>query len=129
MSGFAAITTLADTNSNGLPDAWEAAYGSSLPLADADGDGLLNWQEYQAGTDPTNALSHLKIVSMLWSNQTLRLDFDAISNRAYAVQFKSAVDGTNWTTLQKRVAGRLNRTETIIDSPATNRFYRIVTPP
>jgi hypothetical protein len=130
VSGFAAITTLADANGNGLPDSWETTYGAGQPLEDADGDGLLNWEEYQAGTDPTNALSGLRVSSMLWSNDTLRLEFEAVSNKTYAIQYKSPVDGTNWLTLQEFVGRRVNRLESFIDPTAnTNRFYRLVTPP
>jgi hypothetical protein len=130
VSGFAPITTLADTNSNGLPDTWETTYGTSLPFEDVDGDGMLNWQEYRAGTDPTNALSNLKVTSMIGSNLTVRLDFDAVSSKAYAVQYKTAVDGTNWTTLHQLPARRTDHLETILDGPIlSNRFYRVVTPP
>lgn len=49
----------ADANTNGLPDGWEARFVlPDLPgLADSDGDGFGNAQEYWAATDPTNALS------------------------------------------------------------------------
>lgn len=48
----------ADTNGNGLSDSWEALYGLSDPNGDADGDGLSNLQEMQAGTDPRDSTSH-----------------------------------------------------------------------
>ncbi len=46
-----------DTNHNGLPDAWEQAFGVSDPNGDPDGDGATNLQEYLAGTDPLDATS------------------------------------------------------------------------
>ena len=53
----ATLTVLADVDHDGLPDVWEAAYGlsSSNPLdraLDADGDGVSNYDEFVAGTDP-----------------------------------------------------------------------------
>jgi len=66
-SGVGVVTlvmpVLADSNSNGLPDAWESAYGVSDPDGDADGDGMTNLQEYRANTNPTNAASVLRITS------------------------------------------------------------------
>ena len=52
-----AVAPLVDANHNGLPDAWEKAFGVSDPNADPDGDGATNIQEYLAGTDPLDAAS------------------------------------------------------------------------
>ncbi len=127
-SNFGVITTLADIDLDGLPDAWESTYGVGNPLADTDGDGMLDWQEYQAGTDPTNALSHLKISSMVWSNAALQFQFQAMSNKTYGIQYKSSLNPSNWQSLAEMVGRRTNRLESIQDRPLTNRFYRIVTP-
>ena len=46
-----------DTDSDGMPDAWEVQYFGDLtqnPYGDYDGDWLYNVDEYQQGTDPTN---------------------------------------------------------------------------
>ena len=53
------ITILADSDADGLPDAWESAYPGLDPSADdagadPDGDGLLNIDEYLFATDPTD---------------------------------------------------------------------------
>jgi hypothetical protein len=46
---------------------WLASYGlpsdGSADYVDSDGDGMNNWQEYLAGTNPTNASSLFKITS------------------------------------------------------------------
>ena len=58
------VVAPADTNANGLPDNWESSYGLSDPAADPDADGLANWKEYLANTNPTNNASALRIVSV-----------------------------------------------------------------
>lgn len=57
----------ADSDSDGMSDGWEVGHGLD-PLnddarADPDGDGLLNWEEYVAGTDPTKWTLLLSLLS------------------------------------------------------------------
>ena len=130
--GSATIVTLADSDGDGIPDAWESAYATNStaldPFGDLDGDGFLNWKEYVAGTDPTNALSCLKVDSLVTSPGAI-VSFQAVSNRTYTVQFNDALGVNPWSKLAQVIALATNRVEFIPD-PAytTNRFYRLVTP-
>ena len=48
-------STVVDTNNNGLPDYWENQYPcvkDADPAGDADGDGVSNLDEFNAGSDP-----------------------------------------------------------------------------
>lgn len=49
------IPAAADTNLNGLADAWELTFGQTDPNADPDGDGRNNLTEQNAGTDPLDS--------------------------------------------------------------------------
>src|SRR5207245_568602 len=76
-SGIAApvitVLVLADSDNDGLPDEWELANHlnptNALDAAsDTDGDGMKNWEEYVAGTDPRDPLSRLSIEPFTVSN-------------------------------------------------------------
>jgi hypothetical protein len=57
------------------------------------------------------------------------VQFAAISNRTYTVQFTDNLSSDIWSRLADVVARASNRVETFTD-PAwtTNRFYRVVLP-
>ena len=59
----ATVTRAADENGNGIPDAWEVAYGLAganvAADADPDHDGRTNLEEYNAGTNPILAEDYL----------------------------------------------------------------------
>jgi hypothetical protein len=127
------VTTLADSDGDGIPDVWESQYGFSPNNAadrnfDSDGDGMSNWAEYIAGTEPTNALSYLK-VDLRALPGLVTVSFNAISNKTYTVQYTDKLGLTPWQKLADVVARSANRLETISDGNwTTNRFYRIATP-
>ena len=131
-SASATLTFLTDSDGDSLPNNWEQTYFSSTtagdPLADSDGDGMLNWQEYVAGTNPTNALSYLKLDATSTCGSAT-LTFEAVSNRTYSIFFTDGLEPSAWTKLADFVARTTNRLESIPDLNAkTNRFYRIITP-
>jgi hypothetical protein len=135
LSTVASLTILADFDTDGLPDAWEAASGFPTNSAanatdDPDGDTLANWQEYIAGTDPTNAMSYLKVEHLLTTPESRQVQFTAISNRTYSVVYKNALENSDWSELASFAARVTNRTETAIDlSPLPpQRLYRVMTP-
>jgi hypothetical protein len=133
LSAPAFLTIVMDSDGDGLSDAWETAHGlnSMNPLDsadDQDGDGMLNWQEYIAGTDPTNSLNYLKIDDIeAGSGSTLA--FGAISNRTYSILYSDDPEAGTWSKLLDLLARPTNRVEFVIDPDSTaKRFYRIATP-
>jgi hypothetical protein len=95
---------------------------------DSDGDGASDRDEHLAGTDPTNALSVLKII-LSATNQTV-LTFIAQSNLSYSVQWRTNVFVPTWKNLTSVTATASVRT-ILVDTataPAAERYFRVVTP-
>jgi hypothetical protein len=127
------LTFLTDADGDGLPDAWETAFGFGVNNPadaglDADGDTLSNRAEYLAGTDPTNASSCLRIDR--WGvGGGVWVEFQAVSNRTYTVECAEALGEQLWRKLADVLARRTNHLESVFDpAPASNRFYRLITP-
>ena len=83
-----------DWDGNGLPDAWERYHflreGGVDPDADDDGDGLCNYGEYLAGTDPRDKSSTFSVRQMLDSGnapepRTLLLVWPSAEGRVYDI--------------------------------------------
>jgi hypothetical protein len=133
---LAVITPDSDTDGDGLPDQWETDHGlrpddPSDASRDEDHDGLSNGQEYQAGTNPTNALSALRLepASLVGAGRdVLVLQFNAVAHKSYTVQCRPALhqgSWTNWWNLDAQPTHRLVSTNVL---PGSAAFYRLVTP-
>jgi hypothetical protein len=132
-SAGAVITVLADTDGDGIPDEWENQYGFDSGSAtnrdlDADGDKMSNWAEYIAGTNPTNALSYLRVDAQSIGLGAM-ISFGAISNRTYTIQYSDGLESAQWFRLGD-VGARTNNRVEVLNDPAftTGRYYRVVIP-
>jgi hypothetical protein len=113
--------------------AWLQSYG--LPTdssADyADHDGMNNWQEWVAGTDPTNAASVLRLQAPLINPLGLLLRWSSDTNHAYFVQRATSLKTPlSFTTLLSDITG-LPGTTAYTDATASPSngaaFYRVGT--
>jgi hypothetical protein len=137
--GLSATSSLARfTFQSGDPfHAWLASYGlpadGSADYLDSDNDGANNWQEYMAGTDPTNANSVFKITSYkIMSDTQFILQWSSVSNRHYDVM--SATNLTSGGSGFAPLAGATNLVGTPPENTWTNSmssllpattFYRV----
>jgi len=119
-------------------DEWKIAFFGSLTNSqagdnvDADGDGALNWQEYLAGTNPTNALSCLKFSSASLSTNGVSgvaVNWLTAPGKTYLLQSSAALNGANWTAINTN-SGDGNEYQVIVTNFSGNaRFYQILLQP
>ncbi|MBU6400900.1 MAG: fibronectin type III domain-containing protein, partial [Verrucomicrobia bacterium] len=128
---FTGNYTFADTNHNGIPDAWELQYfGTVSPnrtiTTDTDGDGMTDYAEFIAGTNPTNALSYLSLdPPERLVNGTLRLDWAAVPGRAYQLQGSTNLLDWNAYSDWTRAATNLGSVTLPTLDPAVPCFFRL----
>jgi hypothetical protein len=100
---FSGNYTFLDMNHNGISDAWEMAYFGSVTtnrtqFTDSDGDGMSDYAEFIAGTNPTNAASKFDILSVtVQSNRFVQMRWAAVPGRIYQVESSTNLAG--WTPL------------------------------
>ncbi len=138
----------ADRDGDRTPDVWETANGFNPDnpgdgALDTDGDGMLNSEEFLAGTNPRDAQSYFWVdfggISR-FTNQANgqvfvnhSVQFNAASNRTHFVQTNANPSGDTWGNFLILQGTLTNRVQDVIDAqPLTNRaprrFYRVVTP-
>jgi len=113
--------------------AWLQQYGlptdGSADLSDPDHDGANNWQEWLAGTNPTNASSALKITSATRTNNPpgIVLTWASQITRIYYLQRSANLKQSSFSTIQDNIAGQpgtTSYTDTTAVGPGPF-FYRV----
>jgi hypothetical protein len=112
--------------------AWLQQYGlstdGSADFTDPDGDGMNNWQEWRCGTNPTNALSALRMLSPSVSATNVAVIWQSVAGVNYFI-----VRGTNiavsgsFSTIATNIAGQPGTT-TYADTNSFGTgsiFYRV----
>ncbi len=120
-----------DSDGDGMDDDWEMAYFSTLSrngMGDFDGDGASDVAEFQAGTDPTDLGSTLRVISITSLNGGhTRLVWSASPGRTYRVQFRNGLSDDSWREVPATVTANGTTANWVDSSPAIrDRYYRVV---
>jgi hypothetical protein len=83
---------------NGLP------IDGSADFLDPDGDGMNNWQEWISGTNPTNALSCLRLLSATSAGGNLTVSWQSVPGVNYFLE-RSANLGSPFTLVLTNIVG------------------------
>jgi hypothetical protein len=125
---------LLDLDGDGMPDAWELSHGLTDPNEDADGDGLSNYHEFLAGTEPRDKDDALRIASVVRTVQSQQLNvvlsFYARSNKTYSIT-RRVLPAESWSALLHVTAQPTNQFLRFTNNVApteTGAFFRLTTP-
>ena len=113
--------------------AWLQQYGlptdGSADLSDLDQDGLNTWQEWVAATNPTNALSTVRITSATKTDNPAGfvVTWESQTTRKYCLQRSMDLGQPEFPTIQSNIVGQADTTS-YTDTNAAGPgpfFYRV----
>ena len=93
--------------------------------ADPDGDGLTNYQEYLAGTSPTDSADALRILDMDDAANGMTIRWRSAADRVYAIEVATGVAGPYVPVAQGIVGTPPENDYTDSANRGANAFYRI----
>ena len=118
----------ADGDGSVTEQEFQAGRTEQFTQQDADGDGISNLGEWLAGTDPQDPDSYLRLDAVRKPSGGAELRFTAVANRSYTVLKAGALPTPVWNTFTNIPAATTNRSITVPLPAAAMEFYRVVTP-
>jgi hypothetical protein len=109
---------------------YSLATDGSGDYEDSDGTGMVNWQKWIAGLNPTNPASVLAMTSVASTNASsgITINWQSVSNRTYYLQRSSDLAAQPaFSVIQNNIVGQAGTTS-YTDASATNGvpyFYRV----
>jgi len=91
--------------------------------ADTDGDGMNNYAEYVAGTEPTNQQSIFFLQAGL-SNTAGIVQFGSVSNRLYNIYWRTNISAGDWVLFRTNLAGNDAVISVSVSNQPAPSFYR-----
>jgi len=115
-----------------LPYAWLLLYGlptdGSADYADSDSDGHNNWQEWCCRTDPTNALSVVRLLTPISEGSNLTVTWESVAGRNYFLERAPDLSSASaFRQIATNVLAQSNTTSYVDTNGmgASPRFYRV----
>jgi len=95
--------------------------------ADGDGDGVSNWSEFKAGTNPADPKSHLRVAAQGKSQAgRLTLRWPSALNKKYTVEAAPSLNSAQWSVLDKDLNGTGQEMEfSPGESGGSAQFFRV----
>lgn len=134
---YTAVNRYTDSVGDSIPDWWRAHYfgGSgtatnflSEATADPDLDGMDNYHEYLASTNPTNALSYFQIQSVAATATNCTISFLSSWGRDYTLYASTNLATGVWSAIPSQMDILGDGTANTLTDPAptdAQRFYRL----
>ncbi len=127
---FTGNYTFPDTNHNGISDLWEQRFFGNVSsnrtqVTDTDGDGLSDYAEFLAGTDPENPPRKFVVsASVVW-NAYCRLKWASTAGQQYRVV--ASTNLTAWTNYTSWIeaAGTNCSTDVALAALGKRAFFRV----
>lgn len=123
------VTWGEDVNGDGLPDDWQLKFWGSAssqwpaPSTDSDSDGVSNFQEFLAGTDPADASNVLRI-DLVATEQGWQLTWNTQPGLIYQVQV--AINFSGWENLGRLRLATGTQDAITVDGTQKANYYRVL---
>jgi hypothetical protein len=122
-----------DFTAEGTLKTWLENYGlvsgedyATADAGDTDGDGLVAWEEYAAGTVPTNAASVLELNAIEHSTNGFVLSWQSVEGKSYSIVARSALVGTSSDILASNITGVATETSyTVTNATGATGFFEV----
>ena len=120
-----------DLNRNGISDSWEMDHfgvvaTNRTQLTDTDHDGMTDYAEFFAGTDPTSAASKFNITGETrQTNHLVQIEWSVVSNRLYQVNAATNLGSWQPVTAWLQASNTPTLSYTSTNASSSRQFYRI----
>lgn len=118
-----------DSDNDGLLDSWEQQYFGNLSRngsGDFDGDGFIDYNEFMAGTSPTDSSSLLRVLFPQIAGNSTTVQWSAVPGKTYRVQFKTDLNAAGWSDLPGDVTAAGSTASKVDNTSQIRKYYRVV---